>query len=88
MPGAMVGGKTKSGAPGEDHNQRHMHIIISSEGYEGLSCQMLKCPNVVYSHVCIVHIFTHACSVASGSLGPHGLKPVRLLGPWQEPWSG
>lgn len=74
----------KSGAPGEDYKQMHMYIIISSECYEDLNFQMLKCPKVVYSHVCIVHIFTYACSVASGSSGPHGLKPVRLLCPRQE----
>ena len=60
----------KSGVPKEDYNQMHMYIIISSECYEDLNFQMLKCPNVVYSHVCIVHVFTMCAQSPSALWDP------------------
>ena len=48
----------------------HMYIIISSECYEDLNFQMLKCPNVVYSHVCIVHVFTMCAQSPSALWDP------------------
>ena len=37
-------------------------------------------------HVCVcVCMHTHACSVMSNSLRPHGLQPARLLCPWNFP---
>ena len=36
--------------------------------------------------VCVcVCVCTHACSVVSNSLQPHGLQPTRLLCPWNLP---